>query len=190
MDIRKNRQSLALSLTFVLVHLLSTAQCKSKHTFGSFVVKLPKKFNVSQPSESIQQEMTYFKAIVKSGQDSVLVFEDNELYTQAILEIDQDIFSLTGPEAFDLQEGSVTSLEESRDLRFAITENRLIIADYGPKSSETTTQHGFELFCYDFKSKRTLVIISSSSPTEWNNNLQEIATSFADKLFAATKKSL
>jgi hypothetical protein len=188
MDIRKNTEGLILSLTFVFLHLFSSAQCKSNNNFGSFELKLPKKYIVYEPSDSIQYD-TSFKAIIKHNEDSVLVFEDEELYTQFVLNIKQDIFLLNSPEEFNQKDRMIKLLLEDRDIRFATTDNLLIITDFGPKSSTNTSKNYVEIFCYDFSINRTLVINSSSSSTEWVGNFQEISSKFTLKLFKAVQKS-
>lgn len=188
MDIRKNTEGLILSLTFVFLHLFSSAQCNINNSFGNFELKLPKKYIVHEPSDSIQDD-TSLKAIIKHNEDSVLVFEDEELYTQFVLNIRQDIFLLNSPEEFNKDEISMQLLLENRDIRFASTDKLLIIADFGPKKSTNTSMNYIEIFCYDFSINRTLVINSSSSATEWVGNFQEISSKFARKLFKAVQKS-
>lgn len=188
MDFRKNTKGLVLSLTFALLPLFSSAQCKSKTTFGSFELNLPKKYTIYEPSDSIQHDMS-FKALIKYNEDSVLVFEDDELFTQFVLAIRQDIFLLNSPEEFNQEEMGIQLLLEDRDIRFATTENLLVIADFGPKTATNTSRNYIEIFCYDFANKRTLVINSSSSATEWVGNFQEISSDFTRKLFKAVRKS-
>lgn len=188
MDIRRNTKGLILSLTFVLLHLCSSAQSKITNTFGSFELNLPKKYTVYEPTDSIQDD-TSLKAIIKYNEDSVLVFEDEELYTQFVLNIRQEIFSLDSPDEFDQEEMSIQLLLEGRDIRFATTENLLVIADFGPKTSTNTSRNYVEIFCYDFSINRTLVINSSSSATVWVDNFQEISAKFARELFKAVRKS-
>lgn len=188
MDIRKNTKGLILRLTFALLLLFSFAQCKITRTFGSFEVDLPKKYTVYEPSDSIQNDSS-FKAIIKYDEDSVLVFEDDEVYIQFVLAIRQDIFLLNSPKEFNQEEISIQLLLEDRDIRFTTTENLLVIADFGPKTSTNTSRNYIEIFCYDFSFKRTLVINSSSSATVWVGNFQEVSSKFTRKLFKAVRKS-
>ena len=168
--------------------MFSFAQCKSTRTFGSFEVDLPKKYTVYEPSDSIQNDSS-FKAIIKYDEDSVLVFEDDEVYIQFALAIRQDIFLLNSPKEFNQEEISIQLLLEDRDIRFTTTENLLVIADFGPKTSTNTSRNYIEIFCYDFSIKRTLVINSSSSATVWVGNFQEVSSKFTRKLFKAVRKS-
>jgi hypothetical protein len=187
MGIRKNTKGLILSLTFALLHLFSSAQGKSNNTFGSFELNFPKKYMIYEPSDSIQNNMS-FKAIIKYNEDSVLVFEDEKLFTQFVLAIRQDIFSLNSPEEFNQKEMGIQLLLEDRDVQFVTTDKRLIIADFGPKTATNPSRNYIEIFCYDFSIKRTLVINSSSSDVEWVGNFQEISRKFTRKLFKAVRK--
>lgn len=188
MDIGKNTKELILSFTFALLLLFLFTQCKSTKTFGSFEVTLPKKYTVYEPSDSIRNDKS-FKAIIKHKKDSVLVFEDDDLYIQFVLAIRQDILLLSSPEEFNQEDRTIELILEDRDIRFATTENLLVIADFGPKTATNTSRKYIEIFCYDFSINRTLVINSSSSATEWVENFQEISSKFALKLFKAVKKN-
>ncbi len=158
------------------------SQSRGKTKLGDhFELKLPKKFEFVE-----QYEGDYFKGLISWKGDTVRAFESDELFIQAILHIDQEVFELKSAEEFNTESEPILELKESRNVSFITVKNRLIVSDFGPKSLKGEVP--VEIFCYDYDTKRSLVINSSSTIGNWNKNLELVKKKFARKLCKAVKK--
>jgi hypothetical protein len=136
-------------------------------------------------SDSLKEELALFEFGIISQEDTVLVFIDDELYIQAILHMSQDILSMDSISQFNSNSDDIKEIKETRDLRILKKKNKLIIIDFGPKNFKG--DRPIELYCRDFKTKKTLVINSSSSVTQWDDNLQRVARKMTRKIAKSIK---
>ncbi len=186
MDLHKKIISGILLIGLVIANH-SFAQCNKTVTLGeSFDIKLPKKMTFKPHADSTSSAMEYFLGYIQYKNDSVRVFEAKELYIQATLAINQEIFDLTSADQFQPDSETIKELQEIRNVSFIVKEDYLIVIDLGPKSAKGSVP--IEVFCYDFVSRRSLVINSSSTVDDWNKNLQLISSKFASKLSQSLSK--
>lgn len=173
-----------LSLSCILLGAAFTfGQCKPQIEINStFSLNLTRGGTFVVPSAPLRSIQPEYEGAFVFQTDTVLVFSGDELYTQAVLEIKQDIFALNNPAEFDEMSTSFQLLKESRSIEIKKTENKLIIIDCGPKTEQKNTEIPLELFCFDFKSKKTLIINSSSQVIEWDTHLAQISQKSAKKI--------
>ena len=149
---------------------------------GNFALSVINNTELTLATDLEKSIESSFQISINKNKDTVLLFIGDELYTQALLEMKQDIFSMKSINEFNTESKDILKLQGIRDLRIKKKGSQLFIADFGPKKSEMKGVP-LEIFCFDFVSRKTMIINSSNSLTEWNVNLQTIRKRTARKIF-------